>query len=69
MGNLLSIDELENMLLYIQSQNSGKTSELLQLQLTRQKELTEQIIAEQKKGQDLDAQLRDAKAKAQYRGE
>ena len=33
------------------------------------KELIEQIIAEQKKGQDLDAQLRDAKAKAQYRGE
>lgn len=69
MGNLLSIDELENMLLYIQSQNSGKTSELSQLQLTRQKELIEQIIAEQKKGQDLDAQLRDAKDKAQYRGE
>lgn len=67
MDNLLSIDELENMLLYIQAQNSGKTSELSQLQLTRQKELIEQIIVEQKKGQDLDAQIKDAKS--QNRGE
>ena len=68
-ASLLSIEELENMLTYIQAQNISKASELQQLQLARQKELIEQIIAEQKKGQDLDAQLRDAKAKAQYRGE
>lgn len=68
-ASLLSIEELENMLTYIHAQNISKASELQQLQLARQKELIEQIIAEQKKGQDLDAQLRDAKAKAQYRGE
>lgn len=67
--NLLSIEELENMLEYIRTQNAKKTTELRQLQLIRQKELIEQIISEQKKGKDLDAQIKEAKAKNQNIGE